>query len=149
MDSRYPLVASQFTALAVLAWPGRPRWRLPAAAAAGAGVLTAAGGELAEAGARAQGRQLSPWIAPPRQGRLLTSGPYAVSRNPIYAGLLVGGLGVAVLRRRVRPLAAWTSLAVVLHVKSGKEEQALLERFGAEYEAYRRRVPRLLGVPPR
>lgn len=72
-----------------------------------------------------------------------------MSRNPIYAGLLVGGLGVAVLRRRVRPLAAWTSLAVVLHVKSGKEEQALLERFGAEYEAYRRRVPRLLGVPPR
>jgi len=84
----------------------------------------------------------------PRGGaRLQTAGPYEISRNPVYAGLLVAGAAVAVLRRRPEPLVAFAALAAVLHVKSGVEEARLRDRFGDEYAVYAARTPRLIGLP--
>ena len=76
--------------------------------------------------------------------RLLTTGPYAVSRNPMYVGwaLLHLGLGVTVG-------SAWTLLTVPAavtwtHRDVTREERALAEQFGEEYAAYRATVPRYL-----
>jgi protein-S-isoprenylcysteine O-methyltransferase Ste14 len=140
-------VGAQGLSLAGLLWPGRARWRLPAAVTAGAAVLLSAGTALAVAGARAQGRHLTPHVEPPADAPLLMTGPYRVSRNPVYAGLMAAAAGFAVLRRRVEPLVAFAALAATLHVKTGMEEQALKARFGAEYDAYCARTPRLLGLP--
>ncbi|MFZ5869985.1 MAG: methyltransferase family protein [Actinomycetota bacterium] len=149
MDRRDWVVAAQLGSLAGIAWPGRARWRLPAAAATAAGALTVAGAALSLAAAAAHGRRLTPRVTPPREAELLTGGPYRVSRHPIYAGLLLASGGVAVLRRRPEPLLAWTALAAVLHVKAGMEETALRARFGRDYESYATRTPRLLGRPGR
>lgn len=140
------VVLAQVISLGALAWPGRARWRLGPGAVAAAVSAVAAGGLLAGWGARVHGTTLTPRVRPPAGAALLTSGPYAVSRNPIYGGLLVGAAGVAVLRRRSEPLLAWVALATVLSVKVRREEPALLERFGPAYEEYRRSTPRFVGV---
>lgn len=144
-----PLIAAQAAALAALAWPGRVRWSLPDPVAVAALTATAAGGALALAGLAPHGTSITPRVEPPSGTGLHTGGAYRVSRHPIYTGLLVGGAGVAVLRRRPGPLAAWVALLGVLHAKTRREERHLVERFGADYERYRERTPRLLGLPGR
>ncbi len=142
------LVLAQGAALAALAWPGRARWHLPAPVAAAAGAATAAGAGLFAAAVRAHGARLTPSVVPVPDAELLTTGPYAVSRHPIYTGLLAASAGWAVLRRRPEPLLAATALAVVLDAKTRREEELLAARFSG-YAAYRRTTPRLLGVPRR
>lgn len=147
MEPADRIVAAQAASLAGLAWPGRPRWGLPAGARALALALTAAGGTLSVLAARPHGRRLTPRVAPPSDAELLDSGPYAISRHPIYAGLVVAALGLAVLRRRPEPLLAWAALVAVLTVKTSREEVHLAARFGERYEEYRRRTPRFVGLP--
>lgn len=133
--------------MAALLWPGRPRWSLPVPVTALAAGLIASGGVLAEEGLRSLGGEASPFVEPRHGARLRTDGPYEISRNPVYAGLVVAATGLAVLRRRPEPLVAAAALAAVLHVKAGAEERRLHERFGEEYDAYARRTPRLIGMP--
>lgn len=144
-----PLIAAQGAALAVLAWPGPGRWSLPAPVTASALVAAAAGGALALAGFAPHGTTITPRVEPPSGAALHTGGAYRVSRHPIYSGLLLAAAGLAVLRRRPEPLVAWAALVAVLDAKTRREERHLLARFGAEYERYRRRTPRLLGLPAR
>jgi protein-S-isoprenylcysteine O-methyltransferase Ste14 len=143
------LITAQMLSVGALAWPGRARWAVPgplrllAAGAVGGGAL------LSVVASLPHGTRLTPRVAPPQGAELHTGGPYAVSRHPIYTGLLVGGLGVAVLRRRPEPLLAWVVLAAVLDRKTRREETHLVERFGASYRTYRARTPRLLPTPRR
>ena len=146
IDPADRIVAAQAAALAALAWPGRARWTLPAPLTAAAALATASGLVLAVLGARPHGSRLTPRVATPFDLPLLRTGPYALSRNPIYAGLLLGGAGWAMLRRRPEPLVAWAALTVVLSVKVRREEAHLGDRFGPSYEQYRRDVPRFLGL---
>jgi protein-S-isoprenylcysteine O-methyltransferase Ste14 len=74
---------------------------------------------------------------------LATSGPYAYTRNPLYLGSLLIGVGFAVAAR-----SWWIGLALVamffaiyMPVIRG-EEKFLRERF-PEFEDYARRVPRV------
>lgn len=138
------LVAAQAAALTGIVWPGRPRWALPPAVTAAAGVLVAGGAGLAVAGVRPLGASVTPRVAPPPGAPLVTTGAYAVTRNPIYTGLLTGSLGVAVLRRRRAPLVSVALLGLVLAGKVRLEERALEDRFGARYRSYAARTPRLL-----
>lgn len=139
------IVVAQAVALAALAWPGRSQWSLPPAATACAVAATASGSVLAVLGALPHGGRLTPRVEPPADAELLRDGSYAISRNPIYTGLLVAGVGWAVLRRRPEPLVAWAALAVVLSVKVRHEERRLLPRFGPAYADYLRTTPRFLG----
>jgi protein-S-isoprenylcysteine O-methyltransferase Ste14 len=141
------LVVAQSVAGAALLWPGRARWRLPRAVTAGCLAAAAAGAVLTEEGVRTLGRDLTPFVTPREGAGLATDGAFRLSRNPVYAGLLVAGGSLAVLRRRPEPLLAFAALAAVFHVKVGVEEKRLRARFGAEYDAYAARTPKLLGVP--
>ncbi len=76
---------------------------------------------------------------------MIEEGPYRLSRNPLYVGLLALYLGLALLA------PTWWGLmlfpAAVLLVLWGAilpEERFLHERFGASYDDYRRRVRRWL-----
>lgn len=139
------VVVVQATCLAGLAWPGRARWRLPRAVSVPATVALLAGGAFGVAAGAAHGPHLTPRVEPLADAPLLTSGPYALSRNPVYAGLLVAAAGWAVLRRRPEPLLAWAGLVAALAAKARREEERLAERHGAAYAEYRRRTPRFVG----
>ena len=76
---------------------------------------------------------------------LLEDGPFHISRNPLYVGLLALYLGVALLVPTFWGLVLFP--AAVLLVSWGAiqpEEQFLRRRFGALYDDYARRVRRWL-----
>lgn len=76
---------------------------------------------------------------------LVTTGPYAYTRNPMIVGLLFILLGIAFLQRSVAGLilvpiiAAFISLYLVEF-----EEKALHKRFGKKYDEYRHNVTLLI-----
>jgi len=74
---------------------------------------------------------------------LATSGPYAYTRNPLYLGSLLIGIGFAVAARSwwVGVVLIVMFFAIYLPVIRG-EEEFLRQRF-AEFEEYARRVPRM------
>ena len=77
--------------------------------------------------------------------QLITTGPYAYVRNPIYAGML--GMLIAT----GLALEHWTGLiiavilfAVGMVIRVRSEEKLLRSEFGEEFEQYARRVPAVL-----
>jgi len=74
---------------------------------------------------------------------LNTSGPYALTRNPLYLGNLAITLGLCLIAHDLLLLAIVAVLfAVQYRAIIAAEESFLRQRFGAEYEAWCRRVPR-------
>jgi protein-S-isoprenylcysteine O-methyltransferase Ste14 len=72
--------------------------------------------------------------------RLVTGGPYACVRHPLYLGLQVAALGGLLIYRN------WTFVFVLLNfaglfLRARREEQALAAEFGEQWEAYARSVP--------
>jgi protein-S-isoprenylcysteine O-methyltransferase Ste14 len=85
---------------------------------------------------------LAPW-APPR--RLVTTGPYRYSRNPMYLGVLLLLSGWATLfgSRTLVIYAVCVALAFQLRVLLAEEPWAA-RTFGRDWDEYRARVPRWL-----
>ncbi|MEZ5331910.1 MAG: isoprenylcysteine carboxylmethyltransferase family protein [Thermoanaerobaculia bacterium] len=76
---------------------------------------------------------------------LVTAGPYALSRNPIYVSLLAAFLGVALILDNGWLLLAAPGLTLALAAGViRREERYLARRFPGEYAAYRSRVRRWL-----
>ena len=79
----------------------------------------------------------------PKEGHLVTAGPYAYVRNPLYVGSFVIGAGLCLAVRN--PLLAVGALGFFVWSYRRKvlgEEAVILDEWGQEYEAYRRGVPR-------
>lgn len=74
--------------------------------------------------------------------RLVTTGAYAVSRNPMYVGWSLAVLGAAAIRRNAWLLAAWLPASRALHREVLEEEARLAATFGPRYAAYATRVRR-------
>ncbi len=81
---------------------------------------------------------------------LATDGPYRFTRNPLYLGstLLAVGFVVAAADWIMAVLVTAMMLGIYLPVIR-REEAFLRSRFGADFDAYVRRVPRLLPRWPR
>ena len=85
-------------------------------------------------------------IVPIRAARTLVSGgPYRFSRNPMYVGLSVAYVGLALLLNQAWPILFLPGvLIVLLFAVIRREERHLQSSFPDEYAAYRRRVRRWL-----
>lgn len=70
--------------------------------------------------------------------RVIRSGPYAVVRHPIYAGMQLAALGTAVVRGEWRGLLAVIVILVAHSRKALREEALLTTELGEEYTSYRR-----------
>jgi len=79
-----------------------------------------------------------------RESELVTEGPYAITRNPMYLGWSAGVLGLALASRSAWMLIAWALAVRALDREVKAEESRLSSRFGLAYAAYRTRVPRYL-----
>jgi protein-S-isoprenylcysteine O-methyltransferase Ste14 len=75
---------------------------------------------------------------------LVSDGPYALTRHPIYTGILTGILGSVIAYGRVSGLVGFVLILIVYLRKIAKEEQVLSDQFGAAYTQYRRRVKALI-----
>ena len=89
------------------------------------------------------GKSLTAHPMPLATGTLKTTGLYAVVRHPIYLGLLMVAAGVTVHGASIWHLVGFVGLSVLLHIKAGFEERLLRAAY-PEYEAYARRVGRLI-----
>ena len=74
---------------------------------------------------------------------LATSGPYAYTRNPLYLGSLLMGIGFAVAAH-----SWWVGVALVvmffaIYLPVIRGEEAFLREKFPEFEEYARRVPRM------
>jgi protein-S-isoprenylcysteine O-methyltransferase Ste14 len=118
-------------ALALLyLWLARPSWRF-----IGSGAMLIVAGLLIRALASGHVR---------KNEALATSGPYAYTRNPLYLGSLLIGIGFALAAR-----SWWIGLALVvmflaIYLPVIRAEEAFLRANFAEFDAYARRVPRLV-----
>ena len=76
---------------------------------------------------------------------MIESGPYRLSRNPLYVGLLALYLAIALLASSFWALVLFPTAAVlVLWGAILPEERFLESRFGEPYDDYRARVRRWL-----
>lgn len=97
----------------------------------------------------ASGVILRVWAAIHVAGRkslqLVTDGPYARTRNPLYVGTLAGVAGAALSFGSLTMTALLVIAAfLILNWVIGREEERLREEFGAAYGDYARRTPRWL-----
>lgn len=80
--------------------------------------------------------------------RIATSGPYAYTRNPLYLGSLVIGLGFCVIAASFIMTAIFLSLFAILYIPVMRQEQNdLRTAFGEHYSRYEANVP--LFIPRR
>ncbi len=83
--------------------------------------------------------------APTEDHRIVDTGPYAVVRHPVYAGLLLAVAGTAVERGRLEAIAGALVLIAAISLRAKLEERFLRRDLGDEgYASYRRRVPMLI-----
>ena len=75
---------------------------------------------------------------------LITRGPYALVRHPIYTGLLAMIVATVIVLGHVAGIIALPLVFVSLWIKLRYEEELMLQKFPDEYAAYQRRVKRLI-----
>ena len=78
-----------------------------------------------------------------KENRLVTTGAYAMVRNPIYSAAMIACTGVILIVGNawffVLPFAYWLFMTLLM---KATEEKWLKDLYGAEYEDYCRRVNR-------
>ena len=111
-------------------WLARPTWRF-----LGIGALLILPGLLIRALASGQVR---------KNEALATSGPYAYTRNPLYLGSLLTGLGFAVASRSWWVGGALLVMFFAIYLPVIRDEETFLRARFPEFEEYARRVPRML-----
>jgi protein-S-isoprenylcysteine O-methyltransferase Ste14 len=146
--SRWGIILQSFSFAAVWSlprsswWPARSSLFGELALAAVAVVLTYASCLLCLWAIRTLGKQWTFQARVIKGHELVTQGPYAIVRNPIYLGMfgLIVGTGFAYSRW-------WTLLAAVIvfllgnRIRIRAEETLLRETFGSQFDDYARRVP--------
>lgn len=105
---------------------------------------------LQRLGWRAPGPVLEWTVTLKAEHALIRTGPYAVTRHPIYTGLLLALIATALVRGTLAAIAGLVLLIVGVMLKIRQEEQLLVKHFGAAYRAYQAElptvVPRFLGA---
>ena len=81
---------------------------------------------------------------------LVTRGPFALVRHPLYASLIWMFLGGSLVYANGSALLLTLGVFVpMMYVRAKKEDALLAEAFGGEFESYRRRTGMLMPRPPR
>jgi protein-S-isoprenylcysteine O-methyltransferase Ste14 len=75
---------------------------------------------------------------------LITTGPYAVVRHPIYTGVLTGLLGTAIALSQVRGFIVFVLFFLAFWMKLRMEEQWMRSQFGETYATYARQTAALV-----
>ena len=146
-------IATQAMAF-LLAWSSRAvvstgRPTLPSVTRMGlAAMLVLCAASLMFRSMRTLGPQWSIQARTIRDHRLITTGPYGVVRHPIYLGLGLFLMAVGLVAATWWAFIAALGLYVVgTFLRIRAEELLLSDRFGQEFEHYRRRVPALVPWP--
>ena len=109
-----------------------------------AGAVLALTGALFAAWAKARlGRLFSAQLGVQAEHQLITTGPYAVVRHPMYLGLIDFILGSALYWNDIALLGAGLLFTLFFSAQLRIEEGMFARHFGEEWERYRASTPAL------
>ncbi|MGW9330618.1 methyltransferase family protein [Bosea sp. NPDC055594] len=80
------------------------------------------------------------------QGAIVDSGPFAISRNPVFVGQAVLFIGLFIVLPSLIQAGLTFALLAAIRLQVAIEERVLAASLGQPYLAYRARVRRWLGV---
>lgn len=78
--------------------------------------------------------------------QLAQSGPYALTRNPLYLGTLLVACGLVIAGRSVLLAVVFALVFLLVYLPVIELEEQHLRGLFPDYEAYAQRVPKLLGL---
>ena len=87
------------------------------------------------------------WSAQPtlKEGHeLVVSGPYKITRHPIYTGILIAVLGTSIMVGLVRGFVALLITFIAFWHKSRYEEDLMNKQFPDQYPVYAQKVKKLI-----
>jgi protein-S-isoprenylcysteine O-methyltransferase Ste14 len=120
-------------------------WTLPAGAGWGMAALCFAGFAFAWWARIHLGQLWSAFVTRKADHRIVDTGPYRIVRHPIYTGIILAAIAVAIVKGTVFAIAGALLSALGFWIKARLEEGFLRDQLGTEaYDAYRRRVPMLV-----
>jgi len=90
----------------------------------------------------ALGKEWSPQLQLREEHHLVTTGPYARVRHPLYTAMLGWGASVALVTANWVFIVLAVVAIVGLFARVPREEQMMIEEFGEEYKAYMQRTGR-------
>ena len=91
------------------------------------------------------GQLWSAFVTRKSDHRIIDTGPYGIVRHPIYTGIIVATIAVAMVKGTLFAVAGALIAVLGYWIKAQLEEGFLREQLGAEaYDSYRRRVPMLV-----
>ena len=90
------------------------------------------------------GRNWSRAVTIKQDHELITNGPYALVRHPIYTGILTGLLGTAIAISEVRGFIVVVLFFLAFWMKLRMEEQWMRSQFGEAYDIYAHRTAALV-----
>jgi protein-S-isoprenylcysteine O-methyltransferase Ste14 len=110
-----------------------------------AGLLICAAGLIFSLTARIYlGENWSGTITIKENHQLILSGPYRITRNPIYTGFLVAFAGCAITMGQLKGWLGIIFLLSAMLIKIKKEEEFMHEVFGTSFQTYKSKVKRLI-----
>jgi protein-S-isoprenylcysteine O-methyltransferase Ste14 len=86
------------------------------------------------------GRNWSSSVTIKQGHELITTGPYALVRHPIYTGILTGFIGTAIALSQVRGAIAFVLVFLAFWAKLRMEEEWMRSQFGETYATYARQT---------
>jgi protein-S-isoprenylcysteine O-methyltransferase Ste14 len=107
-------------------------------------IITAGGLYFSVWARRYLGKNWSQAVTIKEDHELITNGPYALVRHPIYTGFLFGFIGTSIAVGEWRGMIAVALVFGALLYKLKLEEKWLREQFGDSYEIYCLRVSALV-----
>ena len=115
-----------------------------------AGALAVTSGAFAVAAVVRLGRQWSFVARVTEEHTLISTGPYAIVRHPIYSAML----GLLIATGMTFSSVPYTIAGVICYLtgtwlRTGIEERLLIGAFGERYVDYKKRVPALFPLPRR
>ncbi len=124
-------------------------WVLPVGAGWGMAMLCLVGFTFAWWARIHLGQLWSAFVTKKADHHIIDTGPYAIVRHPIYTGIILAAIALAIEKGTVFALVGAFLASLGFWVKARIEEGFLREQLGAEaYDSYRRRVPMLVPFGP-
>lgn len=130
-------------------WVARLSLGFPAPLRLSGALLSAAALVMLSFVHRALGRHWSASLRVREDHRLVTRGPYARVRHPMYTALISNMVGLSLVAANLSVLLPRAVQITLLLLRLGKEERMMLAHFGEEYRSYMARTGRLLPRRPR
>jgi len=90
----------------------------------------------------ALGKEWSPQLQLREEHHLVTTGPYARIRHPLYTAMIGYGTSLALVTANWVFVVLAVAMIAGLFARVPKEEQMMIEEFGEEYKAYMQRTGR-------